>query len=796
MNKKYGLSTKDHKSVKLNRLEVTGNICGEYVEYTISQDYKNTTDENIEGVYSFPVPTTSLITAIEVELGGRNLRAMVESRDAVVEILEQSKLEGINTLSLLQEDDEYFTITIGNILPNEKVNLKITYMDQLTYEDDTLSLYIPSVVDPVYYTEEEEEKEAAAIDDFYLSLLVESYSKMTFKSPSHKILVERDDDTLSKITVAKGQTLDRDLIITLKEEEPKVAEGMGYSYYEDEMDKAILMLKLFPVLPDIPVEYTTNYNFILDVSNSMVGFKLEEAKNAILIALRSLEKGDRFNLMAYHKEISTFSSEGKVEFSKKNLEEATKWLENIETGSGENTFEAIKEVLREADEDELESTIFLFTDDNVLEEDEILDYVRTHGGDHRIFPMGMDTEVNSYFINKLAEVGHGRPEFIEEGERIDDIILRQFNRIHNPQLDVTEFDFGDMVVEKTYPGTITYLYDREPFTIFAQVQGEIGGRITIRGKVDEEDYTMNIDLDQLEIEENSKLIEKVWARKRIESLIEKERQVRGNEKDQIKEEILSLSKEFGLLSSETSFMMLETIEDPILGMGLNKIVPMEMSEATMKNIARGYFLDESSFSFDMNIREKMASSGLTHKEAKQAITYDRDNLLRILAKNQEADGSFLDYGQEDEEEILETSLRSLLAYLLGTETTSIYLNTVSKGLRYIMETLKENQKFITERNYMLFLMAYHLAEKKNLLKSRTRSMKDELESQITSSKYKDTLDEVEDLVIRASTVQKKFITVASLNISKAYIESSHEIFEGEIKKNITKIANMAIAKAL
>ena len=85
--------------------------------------------------------------------------------------------------------------------------------------------------------------------------------------------------------------------------------------------------------------------------------------------------------------------------------------------------------------------------------------------------------------------------------RIDDIILRQFNRIHNPQLDVTEFDFGDMVVEKTYPGTITYLYDREPFTIFAQVQGEIGGRITIRGKVDEEDYTMNIDLDQLEIEE-------------------------------------------------------------------------------------------------------------------------------------------------------------------------------------------------------------------------------------------------------------------------------------------------------
>lgn len=48
MMKKYGLSTKDNRKVKLNRLEVTGNICGEYIEYTISQDYKNISGENME----------------------------------------------------------------------------------------------------------------------------------------------------------------------------------------------------------------------------------------------------------------------------------------------------------------------------------------------------------------------------------------------------------------------------------------------------------------------------------------------------------------------------------------------------------------------------------------------------------------------------------------------------------------------------------------------------------------------------------------------------------------------------
>ncbi|MBR0575727.1 VWA domain-containing protein [Proteiniclasticum sp. BAD-10] len=795
MMKKYGLAGKDNKKVKLNRLEVTGNICGEYTEYTISQDYKNTTGENIEGVYSFPIPTTSLITGIEVNLGGRNLKAVVESRDGVLTTLKESKEEGINTLTLEQKDDEYFTVTIGNILPNEKVNLKITYMDQLTYEDDTLTLYIPSVVDPVYYTEDDEEEETEDVD-FYLSLLVESYSRMDFKSPSHKIKVEREDDTLSKVTVSKEQTLDHDFILRLRETKSQVAAGMAYSYFEDEEEKAILMLKLTPVLPDIPVEYTTNYSFILDTSVSMEGFKLEEAKNAVLIALRSLDEGDKFNLIAYNEEVYKFSAGGKVKFTKENLAAATEWVEGLTTREGDSTFDALKDAIREAEEDGEENTIFLFTDDNVENEDEVLEYVRSNVGINRIFPIGMDTEVNSYFINKLAEVGNGRPEFIDEGERIDDIILRQFNRIHNPQLDVTGINFGDMVVEKTYPGTITYLYDREPFTIFALVNGYIEGSIDIHGVVDDVDYTMHIDLDKLEIEENSKLIKKVWARKRIESLVEKERSARGVEAEQIKEEILRLSKENSIISSETSFIMMETIEDPVLGIGLHKIVPVDMDETTMKNLARGYFLDEAAYSFDANIREKMASTGLTHKEAKNAIRYDRDNLLRVLAKNQQADGSFLNLGEETPEEILETTLRALLAFLVGSETTSIYLNNVSKALRYIIRTLIEEEKLITERNYMLFRVAYDLAEKKNLMKERIRDVQKSLVSQVSDLKYKESLEEVGALVTSATPTQKKFITAGTLNISKSSVENAHEIFERDIKSNITNIANIALAKAL
>jgi len=101
----------------------------------------------------------------------------------------------------------------------------------------------------------------------------------------------------------------------------------------------------------------------------------------------------------------------------------------------------------------------------------------------RIFPFGIDTSVNSYFINKLARISYGAAEVINPDERIEDIVLKQFNRIKNPQVTDIEIDWGKMNVETTFPRTIEYMYDKEPFSIFAKINGEVGGVVVLKGKV-------------------------------------------------------------------------------------------------------------------------------------------------------------------------------------------------------------------------------------------------------------------------------------------------------------------------
>ncbi|PKK39573.1 hypothetical protein ABB02_01133 [Clostridiaceae bacterium JG1575] len=804
--KKYGLSGQD-KTVKLNKLHVSGNVCGEYIEYTIAQHYRNTSAEDVHCTYSFPVPETATLTGFSLSLGGKSLSASVESRDEVLTIIKNAKDEDLNPISLESDDEEDFQITVGDVMPNETVVIRITYMDQLIYHDNLLKVIIPSVIDPTYVLSETEEELAGPgteSPEFYLSLLIESFGEVSLKSSTHKINVERQDETLRKVTIEQGQTLDRDFVLELTERRPRQADGIAYSWYDQEAEeeKAILMMRFFPILPDDGMSGEKNYTFIMDMSQTMEGKKAEEARSALLLALRALDDGDRFNIISFSERSEVFSPRGKVAYNKETLEAATEWIEGLTVHNGADIRSALNLAIEEAREDdpEIPNYVFLFSDEHVENEDEILEFVQNHIGSVRLFTIGMDSEVNSYFLSRLAEAGGGKAEFVEEGQRLDDIILRHFHRIHNPQMDVTSIDWGEMEIERTYPGTISYLYDREPFTIFAAVNGSIAGKVVLRGKVvgrsEELEHKLTADLDKLEIEENSQLIEKVWARKMIESLEEREHKMRGHERDQVRERILELSKEFNMLSSETAFILIEAVEDPVSGFVMNRIVPLEMSLETMKLLSESFFLDDTRYSADLNLRETMAAKGLSRQEARRVIQFERENLLRILAKNQQADGSFKDMGEDEPQAILETTLKGLLAFTAGNEPATIYLTSINKAFTFVMKTIGEDERLLTERNLMLLSIAYELAHAKRLIKERTIVSLDGLFDRIEEGEFPSSLKEVESVVAATSPLQMKFIMAAALNISASQIGDLEEIFEKDIKSHISRISEVALAKAL
>lgn len=770
--------------VVLKEVGVNGNICGEFVEFSILQIYENKSEQNIEAVYTFPIEDTAILTGFEANLGGRTLKAIVENKEEAKNLLKRDIEAGINTLSL-EEDDNIYKITIGNILPGESVKITLSYMDQLVFEDNKYKLTIPFVEAPklMSYDSINEESECNNYD-MYLNLLVESFNKLKITSPSHGINVDYETPTLCKITLKEGERLNDDFELVLKEEKGEDYSGMTYSFPKHEKDESIVYLRLNPKLNVKNEMIPEEYIFLLDISKSMKGEKLEQAKDAIELCVRNLEEGDKFNIVAFHRDLKIFSKDGLIDFNEENVNNAAKWLRGITFGRSANVYDALKWTL----DNNKDATIILFTDDMVENAEEVLSYVKENIGENRIYPIGVDSSVNSYFINTLANIGYGRPEFINVGERIEDMILRQFNRIVNPQVDVRSITWGENIeVLRTYPRTIEYLYDREPFSVFAKVKGEAKGAVTIKGFVNNEEFEEKINLDSFELRENAYLVEKVWARKRIESIEERMRSEVGETRNEMRIKAEELSKEYNIVSEETAFVMLEQIEEPVMGIVMNKIMPIDISEETLYNLSYAYFLENPAFMYKAEEKK--------HKK-KESQKFIRENLLRVIAKNQRADGSFYNEQMEDGMTIIDTTLEAMLAFTIGNDDIAIYNNGINKALRYVIEHLRTHREEIDERLSLLYLLTFQLLELKDIVKKSNRDIfylaYEEVRSFVGDNEYISISYLEEDQDFRDLKKSVQFM----LGLDSEVRLTAEEIEKLDDEDNISKIIDYAIWKAL
>ena len=696
-------------NIILKEVNIRGNLCGEFAEYTIDHVYENKGTNDVEAIYTFPIPEGAVISGFEAVLGGRTIKGLIQDKEEANRIYENFKHKDNNTFLLEEFSDNIFRIVIGKIISNEVVKIKVSYIEELSYENRNLKLIIPATVTPINLSKNETLISSENYNyKFTVRLLVESLTKLEFKCSSHKIKVEYEENNLYKVTLdGKNQKMDKDLEIILEEQEKLETTGMIYDYPRD--DKGILYLRF---IPEIEIEQKlsgANYIFLLDLSQSMDGNKLIEGKNALQLCLRNLTQGDTFNIVAFGDKLHYFSEDAKVDFNEQNLSDASKWIEDLKAEEDAVIFDAIKYALLGKSEKE-ENIIFLFTDDLVENEKEILDFVEDNIKESRIFPFGIDTSVNSYFLNKLARITYGVAEVIYPGERIEDKVLKQFNRIKNPQVTDIEIDWGKMKVETTFPRTIEYMYDKEPFSIFAKINGEVGGVVILKGKVGNKRIQRIIMLNELELEENVNLIEKIWYKKRIESLQHRVKYERGELREAMNNKIVEISKKVGIICRETSFILYEEMEDPILGIRIREILPVK----TRKSLELSYeSLDGDSESTAFYYKD---ASKLKENHEKYA-NLQRNELLRVLASNQFASGAFGNNVEDSLESNIKYTIRAMLAFIIGNEDIKIYANQLNKSLEFLNQVLRNTDLDLNKEEYLSLLLVLKFSIKKDIVLS-------------------------------------------------------------------------------
>ena len=544
----------DLRELALKKVKITGNVIGKFGSFEIEQVYKNNTKDVLEVGYTFPIVETATVVGFEINVGDKVLKGKCKEKGEAKKEYQRNIVKGNSAYMMEQETDNIFKISVGKIDRNEEVTIKIHYIDKFEIIDNKIEILIPTLVIPRYKSNITNKLVYGNVDytiDFKINI-DKTLNIKNISCPSHKINLIDEKRTARVEVLNYDLSKDFKLNIELKNE---LSSNAITSKTRDGND--MIYLSFMPEILDSYEDSEKEYLFIIDVSGSMIGEKLDETKRAVIECLKQLDVGDKFNIIPFESDFEAMNIKS-IDYNEENIKKAIKYINNLRPLGGTEILNPIKFALYEKNTDK---TILLFTDGQVGNEDEIIKYVEDNINRSRIFPFGIDSNVNSSFIKQLAKAGKGKAELIQPKEKIDDKIIRTFARIQTPLLEKLEVDYGtNKIIDEIREEKCLFNY--EFFNVFAKIE-KLEDDIQLKGKILDKEYIWKINKGNIN---NTKVdLEILFAKQEMERLEEYIRNAYEDDRiENYKKMIIELSEKYNINSKYTSFLTVYERKDKLL----------------------------------------------------------------------------------------------------------------------------------------------------------------------------------------------------------------------------------------
>ena len=127
----------------LKAVECRFSVCGELLNVEMDQVFHQNNLQAVDCLYSFPLPSTAAVYKCEMHVNGRLIEAKVEEQEEARRIAKEKKAAGFRTGLVELERDNLFTLSLGNLQPNDLVVVRLAYFQTLTRLKDWTSFNIP-----------------------------------------------------------------------------------------------------------------------------------------------------------------------------------------------------------------------------------------------------------------------------------------------------------------------------------------------------------------------------------------------------------------------------------------------------------------------------------------------------------------------------------------------------------------------------------------------------------------------------------------------------------------------------
>ena len=507
----------------------------------VEERFRNGGGTVAEGSYFYPLSGEASFTDFSLWLNDEELRGEAMDADKAREIYESIVRRQKDPALLTLAGHGLVRAQVFPIQPGETRKVALRYNQLLVRQGDAVRLrYALGVRGPDRATELRVEVARA---DLY----------GTPYSPTHAI-DSRSSGGRLEITVSPGNAGDVELFLPLR----RPLAGATLLTHASGGEDGYFMLLLAPGPAGRHQAVPRDLTLVVDVSGSMSGTKLEQAKAALQQALGTLGSNDRFRVIAFSSAVRSFREQA-VAATAANLTDAREFVDGLAAEGGTNLAGAIEAALDGPADGERVAQIILVSDGmpSVGEQapDRIASSASARIGRARIFPVGVGHDVNTYLLDRLADEGRGAVEYVPPGASVEAAVGMILGKLRHPALVDLRVAESPVELVSLQPGRLPDLFFGEELVVLGRYRERGSGRLALTGTRNGARERVETQAVFAESEPDNGFIPRLWAARRIGELTRLIR-VEGPS-DVLIQEIRDLGLRFGILTEYTSYLVQE-----------------------------------------------------------------------------------------------------------------------------------------------------------------------------------------------------------------------------------------------
>ncbi len=535
---------------------------------TVEQSFRNHTDRQLEATYIFPLPKGANVNKFTMWVDGREQAGELLDSKKAAEIY-QSVVRRTQDPGLLEYmGNNMMRLKVFPVMPRADQKVKISFTSIAQRDNNVVEYVYPLKTDG---------KATKTLEEFSVTATLRSQRPLqNIYSPTHAINVVRKDDKEATVTFERRQALlDKDFMLFYGVGDSEI--GITPLMHKPlTSEDGYVLLLVSPQLEAKKEIIPRDMVLVLDVSGSMDAVKMEQARKALRYCLSNLNPQDRFAVISFATSVRRYR-DALVEANSEQIAGAKKWVDGLRAGGGTAMQAAIDSAIELRSKDEGRSfTVVFFTDGqptlgefkpaNILK-----NVAAKNTANTRFFTFGVGDDVNTTFLDQLAEATRAVSTYVRPAEDIEAKVTSLYNKISHPVLANVRLTTSENIrLFETYPQQMPDLFWGSQLVVLGKFTGSGPAAVKITGQIGNQSKEFAYDVTFPErTTEDKDFVENLWARRKVGYLLD---QIRANgEQKELMDEMLTLARKYGIATPYTSYLVMPDAPLPIVGRPIHPI---------------------------------------------------------------------------------------------------------------------------------------------------------------------------------------------------------------------------------